>query len=560
MTQGFFTDNQTKQKAYDRYFNAIATSDFVQGRKLKHLIVKEALDDAQTDSLASMYASAMNKSRDYEYHRVMKTDKNAPHVVKNGGDTPKILKFNSRATKQSPTKTGSPPRKKFKHNPEITDTQMKSPIFPSESYTTPPRRNPAPKNFESKMSDMPPLDLPKKNLDAIQRKLEQKGLIPDITAEVIGMANDLSESRREHVKALRGMSSKERNAAEALNRQKTAGRALRFMKRANFKGFTGKDKDIILGEMVGRAFATAQEESTSSADAMDNLRNNTNEMKYDVDEHVESKKHKERSEFEPFRFPFLFDTDDNVKVNKKKLNKKLDDYRVEMREEIDETASEVVDKIITNLNKTKGKKQNKKLSKKIEASSTRENIISRITKYVKSSLSFLNQSEMQLVAEKMATSIESEIPSLLEKRKRESTPPNKSPTDKRPMKRADIAPRNLSQILDDVSDEDEEEKKELTKEKEQQQYFKKRKVEYNIIINQARRSKILHENLKTQFGKEINEMIAKRDGKKVKNGNRYKYEHFNKEFPPDRVKNLSNDEYKKDVRGLLDGLYLIRNS
>ncbi|GMF19196.1 unnamed protein product [Phytophthora lilii] len=60
---GFFSDNQTKQKAYDRYYNTMAKSDFVQGKKLKALIQRESLDDASTDSLANLFQQVMGKSR-----------------------------------------------------------------------------------------------------------------------------------------------------------------------------------------------------------------------------------------------------------------------------------------------------------------------------------------------------------------------------------------------------------------------------------------------------------------------------------------------------------------
>ncbi|GMF22379.1 unnamed protein product [Phytophthora lilii] len=52
---GFFSDTQTKQKAYDRYYNAMSKNDFVQGKKLKALIQRESLDDASTDSLANLF-------------------------------------------------------------------------------------------------------------------------------------------------------------------------------------------------------------------------------------------------------------------------------------------------------------------------------------------------------------------------------------------------------------------------------------------------------------------------------------------------------------------------
>ncbi|KAL7679591.1 hypothetical protein Plhal304r1_c076g0163041 [Plasmopara halstedii] len=69
---GFFSDNQTKQKAFDRYYNAMAKSDFVQGKKLKAIILKENLDDASTDSLANLFQQVMGKNREYEYDQITK--------------------------------------------------------------------------------------------------------------------------------------------------------------------------------------------------------------------------------------------------------------------------------------------------------------------------------------------------------------------------------------------------------------------------------------------------------------------------------------------------------
>ncbi|DAZ93621.1 TPA: hypothetical protein N0F65_003761 [Lagenidium giganteum] len=69
---GFFTDNQTKQKAYDKYYNEMAKSDFVQGRKLQALIQKESLDEASADSLANLFAQVMAKNREYDYDQITK--------------------------------------------------------------------------------------------------------------------------------------------------------------------------------------------------------------------------------------------------------------------------------------------------------------------------------------------------------------------------------------------------------------------------------------------------------------------------------------------------------
>ncbi|KAG6951681.1 hypothetical protein JG687_00013459 [Phytophthora cactorum] len=90
---GFFTDNQTKQKAYDRYYNAMARSDFVQGAKLKGMIQQQSLDEASSDSLAKLFQQVMNKSRDYDYDKITsKLTKKAPSVIK-GEDVKKTKAF-----------------------------------------------------------------------------------------------------------------------------------------------------------------------------------------------------------------------------------------------------------------------------------------------------------------------------------------------------------------------------------------------------------------------------------------------------------------------------------
>ncbi|DBA03238.1 TPA: hypothetical protein N0F65_011597 [Lagenidium giganteum] len=132
---GFFTDNQTKQKAYDRYYNATAKSDFVQGQKLKALINQQALDDASTESLAGLFQQVMVKSRDYDYDQITKKllkeppkpiegDVTAPSKgkkkpsVANMGD---VLEDKPAAPKKaSPKKT---PRK-TKYVPTVTDTDI----------------------------------------------------------------------------------------------------------------------------------------------------------------------------------------------------------------------------------------------------------------------------------------------------------------------------------------------------------------------------------------------------------------------------------------------------
>jgi hypothetical protein len=66
----YFASNQRKQHAFDKYFNAMARSNFKQGRKLRALIKNEVDDAAMTDKLASIYASSLAKGNDYEYDSV----------------------------------------------------------------------------------------------------------------------------------------------------------------------------------------------------------------------------------------------------------------------------------------------------------------------------------------------------------------------------------------------------------------------------------------------------------------------------------------------------------
>jgi len=104
----YFSDNQSKQTAYDRYYNAVARSGFKQGRKLQALIKQEAADDAQTDQLASMCSKATYKAREYEYDAVSKKlKKAAPPIVKG---------------KTGDNRTGAPSKNKDGSVPD-TDTE-----------------------------------------------------------------------------------------------------------------------------------------------------------------------------------------------------------------------------------------------------------------------------------------------------------------------------------------------------------------------------------------------------------------------------------------------------
>ncbi|KAL7995821.1 hypothetical protein Plhal703r1_c42g0141711 [Plasmopara halstedii] len=120
---GFFSDNQTKQKASDRYYNAMAKSDFVQGKKLKAIILKENLDDASTDSLANLFQQVMGKNREYEYDQITKK------LLKGPKGPPEIIKGEASETPKSS-------KKKHTYAPKSTDADfnMEEPTAPEESF------------------------------------------------------------------------------------------------------------------------------------------------------------------------------------------------------------------------------------------------------------------------------------------------------------------------------------------------------------------------------------------------------------------------------------------
>ncbi|GMF65229.1 unnamed protein product [Phytophthora lilii] len=105
----YFSDNQSKQKAYDRYYNQTARSDFVQRRKLRALIAQEAADESLTDKLAQLYMSSVGKAPDYEYDMVLKKiQKSKPEVVK--GPTVAIPTPAYSATPETPATARRPRR------------------------------------------------------------------------------------------------------------------------------------------------------------------------------------------------------------------------------------------------------------------------------------------------------------------------------------------------------------------------------------------------------------------------------------------------------------------
>ncbi|GMF37743.1 unnamed protein product [Phytophthora lilii] len=78
-------------------YNAMAKSDFVQGKKLKALIQRKSLDDASIDSLANLFQQVMGKNREYEYdqlkNKLLKSPKGPPEIIKyEAKETPKSSK------------------------------------------------------------------------------------------------------------------------------------------------------------------------------------------------------------------------------------------------------------------------------------------------------------------------------------------------------------------------------------------------------------------------------------------------------------------------------------
>jgi hypothetical protein len=129
----FFSDNQTNQKAYDRFYNATAKSDVVQGKKLQALIEKENMDDASADSLANLFHQVMAKTRENDYDQILKKlTKSAPKVIKGKAKSTAeargdIYDIMGQETPKASTKTTT---KKYTYVPESTDTDatMEQPI------------------------------------------------------------------------------------------------------------------------------------------------------------------------------------------------------------------------------------------------------------------------------------------------------------------------------------------------------------------------------------------------------------------------------------------------
>lgn len=296
----FFTSNQAKQHAYDRFYSSMARSDFIQGQKLKAKISQEALDNQMAEKLADLYVKTVEKTRQYSYDPVLgKLSKRpqAPPVQQDQAKPSKVPKVPVKV------KTQSPQKRKFAFQYATTDPDLeeKAPI-----PTTPPSRK---GSFKKKVSDLSdndvnmspaqksPLRIPLKmnikpkaksasasntewkdiydddvgehfdqyldallgtdqnaNVDmtGIKKKLEDKGLINDINMKIASIDDDNKEKRSAMFKQ-RKQNSIESLREKEVERQKKAGEILRFLRRKEFNDFNNLEKGVIAREMFKRS-------------------------------------------------------------------------------------------------------------------------------------------------------------------------------------------------------------------------------------------------------------------------------------------------------------------
>lgn len=277
MSGGYFRDNQQMMKAYDRYFNQMAKSDFVQGRKLKALIEKEHLDDASVEQIATLFQKAVSRSRDYDYDRItQKLLRKAPEVLKGVEQM-----MNAAASSATPKKG-----KKFIHVPEVTDTDVNMATSPQSRKGSPKKKasttdendvtmSPAPKfpltmNIRKNAPEALPTadgkdeylgslfgaDGSKAEPKTVQRKLEAVGAIPDIEDAIDKISNEVT---RESVKS-RTSNVMERLDARLEEKRQAARRIQQFMRRNKFKGLTPDERALIAGQMVKNVQANIDED------------------------------------------------------------------------------------------------------------------------------------------------------------------------------------------------------------------------------------------------------------------------------------------------------------
>lgn len=518
---GYFTDNQTKQKAYDRYYNAMAKSDFVQGRKLKALIQQESMDDASTDSLANLFQQVMAKTRDYDYDQItQKLTKSAPAVLKGESSTPKTkkgVKVNITPKKKSP--------KKVKYVPTVTDTDV--------TMATPPsRKSSSEKNFERDLSendvvmkttspvavsikDEPMRSPTPLKTEAMYPSVKKAMLTPPriktpSPARAVMADPDLEEKAEYVIPPSPILSPQEVKTNRAiLNTGVDAVRSL-----FDTAGFADAKASPKYFDSLLTGKPTKIDLTLSQAMAKISSNDDLTDLKVLVKE--------------------LVDDYDQVMERPAKSRKRARDIKVE-------------------INVFFNKKEKKKV--RFEYLDTEE------------------KAAASTAIEEIVESAKKEV-----KRKREATPLENSPTDKRSTKKSihttptkelqkmakqlqAKAPDVQRKLLSDFNDSEESDGSfdaddflsEINEELRQREYNRMRREEADLVINQASTAIKLHKNLKAQFGKEISKILAEREGKKPSNFEPYAY--FKKEFPdPEKGRDLT--KYKNEIRGLLHAIYV----
>lgn len=499
---GFFSDNQAKQKAFDRYYNAMARSDFKQSRALKSLIQQQYMDEAQTDSLANLFQQAMFKGREYEYdditNKLMK--KKPPVVGPVAGKPSKAPKVKVNIGKGS---NGRFTKKAASATPDSDeDMGQAAPKTPSPKKTkykaaTPQKKRSPAKNFESEDLEMKsaiPMTPPRRNSDS---------LFPPSSYQ--------TPPRRKSD----GHFSVRPNIASPATRTRIQARVA-MEDELDAPPPTPPSK--FFDDLFGTNGSTANDIATASETASE---------KIDANNDSDSlRKLLERLSKERAASKFAKPGKKN-KVSSSPISK-----------------NQMMAKIAKALNAKPylSAKEKSAAAKKMEA------IVEEVSNSPPS---------------KMKTAIDIlTSPKRVGKRARQVTPPGYIRTDDRGGKYYKQGPqspnikRNIYDALDDADSESYDE--EIKQEIEESKYNQKRLNELEFLVNKKTKPLALHKELKAQYGKEINKIIAQRDGISLsgKSGEAYKY--FLKEFPQPK-KDQAIASYRKEVAGLVRGIYLVRS-
>ncbi|DAZ97047.1 TPA: hypothetical protein N0F65_012916 [Lagenidium giganteum] len=530
---GFFTDNQTKQKAYDRYYNAMAKRDFVQGAKLKAMIQEQALDEASSDSLANLFQQVMGKNREYDYDQITRK------LMKKA---PKVMKGKQQSSIDSPKETKSKTAKKFKYVPQTTDTDVimatPSPGKSSKNFLNDGSTQTTPVETASQSIQVAPRRASKQSQASTRTSnqntqtdseadLEEKAPIPQTPARAQASTKAASP----------GLSPQDITKYKPL--LDSGRKAVRYLMKdegidATFE--SPKYLDALLTEKPkARALTLSQVmDKLDKKRKLDDLKATITEMvdNFDDDTGRDSKKAR------------------NIKVVINAFFSK-EQKVVELNEDEKKVATDAIVEIVESAKKAREKKRVREAT---PASKTP-------TDQREKKKSSANQSMYPAVKEIM----------LNPKRKRESTPAGKTPSDQRApkvvvhaetpspaqlyatptkqledmkQKKSPSVQRNLIDDFDDVDDFDRSIDKAIN--------FQKKIQEYVLMSNKFTKSVPFYKEFKAQFGKDLNEIIA--NGLKTPGNEPYFY--FNKMFPPPN-KDRDLKRYKKSVeKKLRDIIYM----